>query len=75
MATSSGLQLLLPEEFDFEVTTSYGTGELIKAAFLSGAKHLIIGIGGSAPNDCGFGMTAVLGFEFFRRSEIGSETR
>jgi glycerate kinase len=42
--------------------TSYGTGDLIKVALDTGAKELIIGIGGSATNDGGIGMISALGF-------------
>jgi glycerate kinase len=41
---------------------SYGTGELIGAALDTGARELIIGIGGSATNDGGIGMISALGF-------------
>jgi glycerate kinase len=43
--------------------TSYGTGELIAAAMDSGAREIIIGIGGSATNDGGLGMISALGFK------------
>ncbi len=45
-------------------TTTYGTGELIKAALDAGSRRLIIGIGGSATNDGGAGMAAALGVRF-----------
>jgi hypothetical protein len=45
------------------VTTSYGTGELITAALDAGARHLILGIGGSATNDGGAGMLQALGVQ------------
>ena len=43
------------------VATTYGTGELIRAALEAGSRHLIIGIGGSATNDGGAGMAQALG--------------
>ena len=61
MAAASGLALVPPELRDPLVTTSYGTGELIKAALDAGGRHLIIGIGGSATNDGGAGMLQALG--------------
>ncbi|GAA4871681.1 glycerate kinase [Ferrimonas pelagia] len=61
MAAASGLHLVPPESRNPLQTTSFGTGELIKAALDSGAKHLIIGIGGSATNDGGAGMAQALG--------------
>ena len=64
MAEASGLRLLKEEEYQCCNTTSYGTGELIKAAMDEGAEKIILGIGGSATNDCGMGMAAALGFQF-----------
>lgn len=61
MAAASGLALVPSEQRNPEVTTSYGTGELIKAALDAGARHLILGIGGSATNDGGAGMLQALG--------------
>jgi glycerate kinase len=43
------------------VSTTYGTGELMLAALVAGARHLLIGIGGSATNDGGAGMAQALG--------------
>jgi len=63
MASASGIELLKREELNPMETSSYGTGELIKAALDSGAKELIIGIGGSATNDGGLGMISALGFK------------
>ncbi|CZF83582.1 Glycerate 2-kinase [Grimontia celer] len=61
MAAASGLHLVPPTERNPLVTTSFGTGELIKAALDHGAKHLIVGIGGSSTNDGGAGMAQALG--------------
>ncbi len=61
MATASGIQLIKREERNPLITTTYGTGELIKAALDKGIKHIIIGIGGSATNDGGAGMIQALG--------------
>jgi glycerate kinase len=63
MASASGLELLKREELNPMKASTYGTGELIKAALDSGAKELIIGIGGSATNDGGIGMISALGFK------------
>ena len=63
MAAASGLALVPAEQRNPEVTTSYGTGELIKAALDAGARHLILGIGGSATNDGGAGMLQALGVQ------------
>jgi glycerate kinase len=64
MAAASGLALLAPEDRDPTRTSTYGTGELIRAALDLGARHLVIGIGGSATNDGGVGMAAALGVRF-----------
>ena len=61
MAAASGLALVPPAQRNPAMTTSYGTGELIKAALDAGARHLIIGLGGSATNDAGAGMLQALG--------------
>ena len=63
MASASGIELLKREELNPMKASSYGTGELIKAALDSGAKELIIGIGGSATNDGGIGIISALGFK------------
>jgi len=61
MASASGLPLVPPEKRNPLVTTTYGTGELIRAALDRGCRKLIIGIGGSATNDGGAGMAQALG--------------
>jgi glycerate kinase len=64
MAAASGLSLLTPEERDARRASTYGTGELIRAALDSGCTRLIIGLGGSAANDAGMGALTALGFRF-----------
>ena len=61
MASASGLPLVPPEKRNPLVTTTYGTGELIRAALDHSCRKLIIGIGGSATNDGGAGMAQALG--------------
>jgi len=56
MAQASGLTLLTKEERNPMVTTSYGTGQLVVDAVQKGAKHIVVGLGGSATSDCGIGM-------------------
>ena len=63
MASASGIELIRRNELNPMKATSYGTGELIKAALDTGAEELIIGIGGSATNDGGVGMISALGFK------------
>ncbi|KNC07957.1 glycerate kinase [Pantoea sp. RIT-PI-b] len=61
MAAASGLELVPAAQRDPLITTSFGTGELIKDALDRGVDHVIIGIGGSATNDGGSGMMQALG--------------
>jgi len=61
MAAAAGLMLLAPDRRDPLRTTSRGVGELIRAALDLGARHLVIGLGGSATNDGGAGMAQALG--------------
>jgi glycerate kinase len=63
LASASGLELLRRDQLDPLKATTYGTGELIKAALDAGARELIIGIGGSATNDGGIGLMSALGFK------------
>lgn len=46
------------------LTTTFGTGELIRDALAQGCRRFIIGLGGSATNDAGSGMLQALGFRF-----------
>ncbi len=64
MSAASGLTLLKEDERNPLITTTYGTGELIKAALDLGVEKIIIGIGGSATNDGGFGAMSALGAKF-----------
>ncbi|MGM0652191.1 MAG: glycerate kinase [Bacillota bacterium] len=61
MSAASGLSLLPPVSRNPGVTSTYGTGELIRAALEKGCSEIIIGIGGSATNDGGAGMACALG--------------
>ncbi|MGI9862618.1 glycerate kinase [Moorella naiadis] len=61
MAQASGLPLVPREKRNPMVTTTYGTGELIRRALEAGCRKLIVGIGGSATNDGGAGMAQALG--------------
>jgi glycerate 2-kinase len=64
MALASGLALLKTEERNPMLTTSRGTGELIRAALDRGVQEIVIGIGGSATNDGGMGVARALGVRF-----------
>lgn len=61
MAFASGLALVPQEKRDPAATTTFGTGQLIKAALDRGCQKIIVGIGGSATNDAGAGMAQALG--------------
>ena len=63
-ASASGLERIAPDDRDIAVASSYGTGELIKAALDQGAERLILGLGGSATNDAGAGLFSALGVKF-----------
>jgi len=65
MAEASGLQLLPPDQRDACRTTTFGTGELIRAALEAGARRIILAIGGSATNDGGAGAMQALGVQLF----------
>jgi len=61
MALASGLELLRPGELSPLLATTYGTGQLLKAALEAGAKRFIVGMGGSATVDGGAGCLQALG--------------
>ena len=65
MAEASGLQLLKPEQRNACITSTFGTGELIRAALDAGARRVILAIGGSATNDAGAGALQALGLGLF----------
>lgn len=68
MAEASGLKLLSQEQYDCKNASTLGTGELILDAINKGAKTVILGIGGSATNDCGIGMATALGYRFLDKN-------
>lgn len=65
MAQASGLALVPDENRNPMHTSTFGTGEMIRAALELGAKKLLLGLGGSATNDGGCGMAAALGAKFY----------
>jgi glycerate kinase len=71
MASASGLPLVPEDKRNPLLTTTYGTGELIKDALERGCRHFLIGIGGSATNDAGTGMLQALGFRFLDKEGRG----
>lgn len=65
MAEASGMWRIAPEERDILRASTFGTGEMMRHAIVdSGARRLVIGLGGSATNDGGAGMAAALGVRF-----------
>lgn len=64
MAAAAGLPLV-GERRDPSKTTTFGVGQLMVAAAESGAKKLIVGLGGSSTNDCGCGAAAAAGVRFY----------
>lgn len=64
VASASGLTLVEPELRDPLRASSYGTGELIAAAVCAGARHVVVGLGGSATVDGGRGLLEGLGYVF-----------
>lgn len=73
MAEASGIMLLEEEEKNPLIATTYGTGQLIKAALDKGIRDIIIGIGGSATNDGGIGAAKAVGVKFLdaQGKEVG----
>jgi glycerate 2-kinase len=73
MAAASGIELLSENERNPLITSTFGTGLLMKAAIDAGFDEIILGIGGSATNDGGAGMAQALGFQLQDKNgkEIG----
>jgi glycerate kinase len=71
MAEASGIRLLKPDQLNPLKTSTYGTGQLIKAALDAGVEEIVIGIGGSATVDLGLGMVQALGVKLL--DEEGQE--
>ena len=68
LASASGIEKIPLEKLNPIKATTFGTGELISAALDTGARELVIGIGGSATNDGGMGMLAALGFRLLDKA-------
>lgn len=65
MAEASGLQRVPLSQRDARISSTFGTGELIRAALDAGAQRIILAIGGSATNDAGAGALQALGLGLF----------
>jgi len=73
MSEAAGMWRLSKNERDPLRANTFGVGEMIVAAADHGADEIIIGLGGSATNDGGFGMARALGFRFDYGREHGHE--
>ena len=73
MASASGIELVPTDRLDPMKATTYGTGELMRAAVTAGVREIILGIGGSATVDGGTGMAQALGYRLLTAD--GSECR
>jgi glycerate kinase len=69
MSEAAGMRRLQPNELNPEIATTFGVGEMILDAAQHDAKEIIIGLGGSATSDGGFGMARALGFRFLDHEE------
>lgn len=69
MSEAAGMRRLRSEERDPLRASTFGVGEMILDALKRGANELMIGLGGSATNDGGFGMARALGFRFLAEDE------
>ncbi len=76
MSEAAGMRRLSAGERDPLRANTFGVGEMLIAAARRGADQIIIGLGGSATNDGGFGMARALGFRFFEQDKKeGQELR
>jgi glycerate kinase len=69
MSEAAGIRRLSENERDPVRATTFGVGEMILDAASRGASEIIIGLGGSATNDGGFGMARAIGYRFFADTE------
>ncbi len=70
MSEAAGMRRLGPDERDVDLASTFGVGEMVLDATRHDVREIIIGLGGSATNDGGFGMTRAIGFRFFGAGEL-----
>jgi glycerate 2-kinase len=70
MSEAAGMWRIASRERDPVRANTYGAGEMLLEAGRLGARKVIIGLGGSATNDGGFGMARALGFRFLDRNGV-----
>jgi glycerate 2-kinase len=68
MSAAAGLQGLSPNELDPVHASTFGVGQMLLDAAARPASQIIVGLGGSATNDGGFGVARALGFRFLNRA-------
>jgi len=73
MSEAAGMRRVRGDEVDLPSATTFGVGEMLLHAMQSGVNRIIIGLGGSATNDGGFGMARALGFRFLAGPEPDRE--
>jgi len=73
MSEAAGMRRLSKGERDPLHANTFGVGEMLFNASGRGAAQIIIGLGGSATNDGGFGMARALGFQFFSENDYEEE--
>jgi len=73
MSEAAGMRRLTPNERDVDLATTFGVGEMLLNAARHNAREIIVGLGGSATNDGGFGLARALGFRFFGKIDHEQE--
>lgn len=73
VSSACGITLVKKEDLNPLKATTYGVGEIILDALDRGCKNFIVGLGGSATNDCGVGMLQALGFSFLNERGLEVE--
>jgi glycerate kinase len=68
MSEAAGMRRVRNDKYDVDLANTFGVGEMILQPVHDGAREIIIGLGGSATNDGGFGMARALGFRFFENT-------
>jgi glycerate kinase len=75
MSEVAGIRRLSESECDPLLANTFGVGEMILNAAQNGAREMIVGLGGSATNDGGFGMARAIGFRFSSEGEQDEEKK
>jgi glycerate kinase len=69
MSEAAGMRRLQRGDYDVDRANTFGVGEMILDAARHGAREIVIGLGGSATNDGGFGLARALGFRFYEQKQ------